>query len=170
MNRDMTIEPLIDRLLEALESETSQLSCITDLLAELSRLILKRDEAALQTLLDHVRDEVAQRSSNEARRRGCMATIASLLGCDESALTLTMLERYVSPEKARQLQQRKAQLRLKVAELRRQHYSTTLLLTEMIRINRTLLAGITGSRDTMTYGRGGQAKWAGADNILSVRY
>jgi hypothetical protein len=144
--------------------------CSSDLLAALSRLILKRDEPALHDLLQEVMVETADRSRNEAVRGELTAALAAVIGCQPSTITLSMLEKHVSPQQEQQLQKKRVQLRLLVGELQKQHNSTTMLLCEMIRINRTLLAGITGNSSSMTYGRGGQAKWNGTNNILSVRY
>jgi hypothetical protein len=170
MNKQMTIESLTDRLLEALDREAAYLSSITDHLATLSRLVLKRDESALNDLLEEVKDETSNRIRNETARGELTAALATVIGCQTSAITLTMLEKHVSRQQELQLQKRGAQLRILVGDLQKQHYSTSMLLCEMIRINRTLLAGITGGSNGMTYGRGGQAKWNGTDNILSMRY
>jgi flagellar biosynthesis/type III secretory pathway chaperone len=170
MNKQMTIESLADRLLETLDREAAHLRIITDHLASLSRLVLKRDEAALYGLLEEVREEAANRSRSENARGELTTALAAAIGCRPSEITLSMLEKHVSRQQEQQLRKRGANLRLLVADLQKQHYSTSMLLCEMIRINRTLLAGITGSSNGVTYGRGGQAKWSGSDNILSVRY
>jgi flagellar biosynthesis/type III secretory pathway chaperone len=169
MNQQMTIEPLVEKLLGALDQETACLRASTDHLVALNRLILKRDVTGLNSLLEQIRIESAIRDSNEINRDELMMSLASVIGCQISAVTLSMLERLV-PTQQPLLQQKRTQLRRLIDELRKQHYSTSMLLGEMIRINRSLLAGITGRSDSMTYGRGGRTTWAGADNILNLRY
>ncbi len=169
MNRQNTIESITDRLLRTLDQEAEHLSKVIEYLAELSRLILKRDEGSLQELLEQTRQETLLRDSAEADRKELIAGIAEAAGCQPSAVTLSMLEEVV-PAYRPVLHEKRLHLRKLVEDLRKQHYSTTMLLGEMIRINRSLLAGITGNKGNVTYGRGGQAKWAGADNILNLRY
>jgi flagellar biosynthesis/type III secretory pathway chaperone len=170
MKPKMTMESLTTRLLDALDLEAQHLRMVTEFLATLSRMILKRDEAGLRDLFSRVHEETLVHESNESLRHELMVSLADLAGCPVSAVTLSMLERLVPAHQERQIQKRRQDLRKIVDELRKQHYGTTMLLGEMIRINRSLLAGITGGCNSTTYGRGGQAKWAGADNILNLRY
>jgi hypothetical protein len=169
MNSQMDIESITDRLLGTLDREAEHLGKVIEYLAELSRLVLKRDERGLQELLEQTRHETLLRDSTEGDRKELIATIADIVGCQPSAVTLSMLEGVV-PVYQPVLHEKRLHLRQLVEDLRKQHYSTTMLLGEMIRINRSLLAGITGNRGNVTYGRGGRAKWTGADNILNLRY
>jgi flagellar biosynthesis/type III secretory pathway chaperone len=169
MNRQMTTDSLIDSLLQALDGEAEHLRKVTDYLAELSRLILKRDEMGLKDLLEQARHETLVRNQSDTDRHRIVAAMAGAMGCPPSAVTLSMLAEAV-PVRRQELQARRASLRRMVEELRNQHYSTSMLLGEMIRINRSLLASITGNAGNMTYGRSGSARWSGADNILNLRY
>lgn len=169
MNGQTSIELIVERLLQTLEQEAEHLAKVTDYLAELSRLIMRRDEKGLQDLLDRTREETLTQNSADMERKGLVVTIAGLIGCAPASVTLSMLEETV-PSYASVLKEKRLRLRRLVEDLRRQHYSTTMLLGEMIRINRSLLAVITGNKGGVTYGRGGQAKWAGAENILNLKY
>jgi hypothetical protein len=169
MNGQATIESLIERLLLTLDHEAEHLGRVTEYLTQLSRLILKRDEQGLQELLDQARLETLSKENYDAQRHSLVASIASAIGCQVPDVTLSMLER-VAPEYRHPLQQKRTHMRKLVEDLRMQHYSTTMLLGEMIRINRSLLAGITGGTGGVTYGRGGRTKWAGAENILNLKY
>lgn len=169
MKSQTTIESLTTGLLDALDREAEHLGRVTEFLAVLSRMIIKRDEAGLRELFSRVHEETLKHESNAGLRHELMVSLADLAGCRASAVTLSTLERLV-PTHQRQIRKKRQDLRKTVDELRKQHYSTAMLLGEMIRINRSLLAGITGGCNGMTYGRGGQAKWAGADNILNLRY
>jgi hypothetical protein len=169
MNGQTSIESVIEQLLASLDREAEHLSKVIDYLGDLSRLILKRDEDGLHELLEQTRQETLLRDSTEDERKKLIAIIARIVNCAPSSVTLSMLEDVV-PSCRVALQKRRTKLRQQVELLRKQHYSTTMLLGEMIRINRSLLAAITGTSGNVTYGRGGQAKWAGADNILNLRY
>ena len=170
MSRQMPIESMIDLLLGSLDQEAEHLGRVTEYLASLSRLIVKRDEAGLNELLGQVHREAQAHEANERLRVEMTNSLARLLGCQATEVTLSKLEKSVGGQTSLLLQKKRIQLRKLVDELRKQHYSTMMLLVEMIRINRSLLAGITGGSDSITYGRGGQARWAGADNILNLRY
>jgi len=170
MKSSKTIESLTDELLEALDQEAGHLQKVTEFLATLSRLIMKRDEAGLRELFCRVHDETVVHQDIENRRYQLIASIAEITGCKVQEITLSMLEKLVPDSYRQHVIARKRSLKQIIDSLRKQHYSTTMLLSEMVRINRSLLAGITGGCSSMTYGRGGQARWSGADNILNLRY
>ncbi len=170
MTPQTTIDGLTARLLDALDLEAEHLRRVTEFLGILSRLILKRDEAGLRELFTRVHEETLTHDRNESARHELLASMAEIAGCPVSAVTLTMLERLVGAQQVQHIRRKRQDLSQLIAGLRKQHYGTTMLLGEMIRINRSLLAGITGGCNSTTYGRGGQAKWTGADNILNLRY
>ncbi|HSV27361.1 MAG TPA: flagellar export chaperone FlgN [Sedimentisphaerales bacterium] len=170
MNPETSVDSLTSRLLDALDKEADHLRRVTDFLGELSRLIIKRDEAGLHALFGRVHEETLSHESSENERGRVTVLLAGAVGCAPAELTLSMLERFVPAHHLQQLRRRRKELGEVVDALRKQHYSTSMLLGEMIRINRSLLAGLTGSSSGVTYGRGGRAKWAGTNNILNLRY
>jgi flagellar biosynthesis/type III secretory pathway chaperone len=170
MNSQADIEPQVDRLLGILDCEAAYLSLAAERLSAVSRLVLKRDVAALEELLEEIRNESDERARCEAARRELICSLALTTGCDASTITISMLEKHVGRDRQQLLAEKKLQLRRLIEEVRKQLASTGMLLSEMIRINRSLLAGLTGRTGNITYSRNGRARWAGADNILNLKY
>jgi hypothetical protein len=111
-------------------------------LNELRRLVIKRDDAALGKLLERIQTESDRYRPNESCRQSIRKELANALGCDLEKVTLSALEASLPKAKKDEVTRMKAKLRSLTGELKKEHLSTALLLSECARFNNLLLKSI----------------------------
>ena len=91
--RQMAIvaEEKINELLSILDKDIGHIHCTLSRLNELRGLVIKRDEGALAELLESIRIEAEDYSSNESERQSVCNSLARLLGCSLEQMTLSRL-------------------------------------------------------------------------------
>jgi hypothetical protein len=166
------IEQKVDDLLAVLDKDIRH---IRDCLSELNELrssIVKRDDAALGRLLDKVQLASDSYAANEKRRQSIRKELADILGCRFEQMTLSRLESELPKEKTSKIARRTAELRPLVKELKREHTSTMLLLSECARFNGLLLAGILdmGKSGTLVYSPKGAASQQSDNVFVNVHF
>jgi hypothetical protein len=156
----ISIEDKIDELLAVLDTDIRHIQQNLSYLNELRSYVIKRDDTSLSKLLELIRGRSGSYRSQELKRQSVRKELADALGWSLEQVTLSALGSGLPKEKRGQVTKKKEQLSSLVNELRKEHLSTSLLLSECARINRTLLKEIfnPGNSGTVYYGSNGAAK------------
>ena len=154
------IEDKVDELLAALDKDSRHIQESLLKLNELRSLVVKRDDAALGKLLESIQTESDSYRSHELKRQSIRKDLADALGCNLEQMTLSALEASLPEEKKAQVTRMKAKLKSLITELRKEHLSTTLLLSECTRFNNLLLKSIfdLGKSDVVYYNSNGATR------------
>jgi len=154
------IEDKVDQLLFVLDKDIQYLQQNLLRLNELRSLVIKRDESSLGNLLESIQPESVLYKENELKRQSLREELAIALDCSFKQMTLSRLEGALSGEKKVEVKQRKIQLQTLAEELKKEHLSTTMLLSDCSRFNSMLLTSILelGQAGTVTYSPQGSAK------------
>jgi septal ring factor EnvC (AmiA/AmiB activator) len=162
----------IAALLEVLDEDIRHIESTLSHLNALRSLLVKREDAALQKLLDEVRGQAEAYQANERKRERLRKDLAADLGCAESDLTLSTLAGALAGSVAGvALADRQVRLRALTAQLKREHTLTVLLVRDCLRFNRSLLHVFLGSGGGgATYGATGAAKHEINGTLLSMTF
>jgi hypothetical protein len=154
------VEDKVDELLLCLDKDIEYVRASLSRFNELRSLVVKRDEASLGRLLEGIQTESDSHRSQETRRRSIRGKLAIALGCAPEQVTLSGLEVFLPEGQKAQIAERKAELKALIKELRREHLSTALLLSECARFNRLLLKSVLnfGKTGTVYYDCDGSTK------------
>jgi hypothetical protein len=154
------IEGKVDKLLAVLDTDIRHIEDSMLQLNELRSLVIKRDDQGLAKLLGAIRAEADSYAANESKRRSVRRELAGALGCNVEEMTLSRLETMLPEQKKVQVSDRKASLLALIKQLKREHSSTAMLLSECARFNRLLLRTIfdVGKTGTVTYNPDGAAR------------
>ncbi len=136
------IEKKVDELLTCLELDIRHIEETLLRLNELRSFVIKRDDAALGRLLENIRAGSESYRNNESRRQSIRKELADALDCEPKQMTLSVLESHLPESKCRLVGETKDKLRSLTFELRKEHLSTALLLSECARFNNALLRSI----------------------------
>ncbi len=166
------IEDKIDELLTVLDEDIRHIENSLSWLNELRTLVIRRDDAALQRLLESMRIEVDSYASNESRRRSIRKELAVALGCRCEEVTLSGLEPALPQEKAEQVTYRKTVLKKLIEQIKKEYRSTTLLLLDCARFNNLLLRAVfdLGKAETVYYNSDGAARRRTDTSLLNMRF
>jgi hypothetical protein len=166
------IEGKVDELLAVLDKDIEHIQESLSALDELRRLVVKRDDEALGKLLEGIRSKSDIYKSNEVRRQSIQKELAKVLDCDFEQVTLTRLEAELDAEKRSKVSERKTVLRALTVQLKKEHQSTALLLSDCARFNRVLLNSIFKlcTAGTVTYDSNGFSKRQGDLAFVSLRF
>jgi len=151
------IENKLDQLLVVLDKDIENIHENVSRLNELRSLVIKRDDVSLTKLLGRIQTDTHKYKQNETRRQMLRKELADSLNCGIEQVTLTRFEAGLSGEKKAQLSHRKTMLRNLTSQLKKEHASTAMLLSDCARLNSALLKGIFDviQPGTVTYGPGG---------------
>jgi hypothetical protein len=136
------LEEKVDELLVCLETDLRHLRESLSDLNELRSLVIKRDDPALEKLLENIQAKAGRYADHESHRQSMRKELADVLCCDFEQMTLSALRAYLPQGKSQQVAQMQRQLRELTAELKKEHLRTTLLLSECARFNSLLLRSI----------------------------
>ena len=154
------IEDKINELLDVLDKDIENVEKNLSRLNELRSLVIKRDETNLGKLLETIRIESGGDTANELRRASIRRELAQAFGCSAGEVTLTRLGEILVGEQRSQILDRKTRLVSVTNELKREHLSTAMLLSECARFNSLLLKNIfdISKSETVTYNSTGGTK------------
>jgi len=154
-----TIENKVDQLLSVLDEDIRYIHDSLLQLNELRSAVIKRDDAALYRLLGTARAKADFHAANESKRQTLRKDLANALDCNVEQMTLTKLENRLPIEKKSQVAGKKNELKTLINELKKEHLSTSILLSECARFNNLLLTSIfdLGKTGTVTYRANGAA-------------
>jgi translation elongation factor EF-G len=166
-----TIENKVDRLLAILHEDTERIQKSLSQLNELRSLVVKRNDTALGKLLEDIQAESDSCRTHEMKRHKIRKELANALGCPLEQVTLSTLEAVLPDEKKAQITRIKAKLEPLVKELKREHLSTVLLLSECARFNGMLLRSIfdLGKTGTVTYNSNGATRQQADAAFLNLK-
>lgn len=166
------IQVRITALLAVLDEDIRHVESTMSRLNALRSLLIRREDAALQELLEEVRGQAATYQANERKREQLRQDLAVDLGCAESDLTLSKLAGALAGHGAGvALAERQARLRSLTAQLKRDYTLTVLLVRDCIRFNRSLLHVFLGSGGAgATYGATGAAKQEINGTLMSMTF
>lgn len=155
-----TMETKMGALVTVLDEDIRHVERVLSQLDALRALLIKRDDAGLEGLLEEVRQQAERYAANEQRRQSLRQELAVQVGCAERDLTLSKLVGELRGPSRVALAARQARLRNLVAQLKREHTLTTFLLGDCARFNRSLLRAFFGlsGRGQLTYHPAGAAK------------
>jgi septal ring factor EnvC (AmiA/AmiB activator) len=172
-------ENRIAALLEVLDEDIRYLEGTLSCLDTLRSLLIKREEAALEKLLDEVRRQADAHQANERKRQQLRQELAADLGCDARELTLSRLGaalagplRFEGQRRSRAaVADRQAQLRSLATRLKREYTLTVLLVRDCTRFNQALLEIFLGSsgRGMATYSPTGAAQRGVEAALMSMK-
>ena len=166
------IEDKVDELLEILDRDIRHTEKSLLWLNELRSSVVKRDDAASGKLLESIRAESDSYRSNELKRQSIRKELANTLGWNVEQVTLSALEAILPEEQKTQIAERKDKLRALTEELKKEHLSTALLLSECARFNSILLKSIFsfGKTETITYNSKGSTKRQNEMALVNLQF
>lgn len=166
------IENKIEELLVVLDKDAENLQKNLERLNDLRGFVIKRDNEALEKLLNTVRLESGGYSSNESQRQVLRKELASAIGCDFEQMKLSMLETILPEDKKNHVTEIRTKLQMLAEKLKREYLSTSQLLSECARFNSLLLNSILelASAETKTYGSKGFNKRQAGTAFMDVQF
>ena len=166
------IEGRIDELLVVLDKDIQHMQDSLSRLNELRSLVVKRNEADLGKLLESIQADSDSYRSHELKRESIRKELANALGCDLQQMTLSGLETLVSEERKAQVAAKKAKLRVLTKQLKKEHLSTAMLLSDCARFNRQLLNSVfdLGKVGIVCYDSKGSAKRGVTEAFVNLQF
>ena len=154
------IEDKIEQLLVVLDRDIRHIQENISILNQLRHLVIKRDDVSLRKLLESIQYGSNGYQDNELKRQSLREELAIVLDCSFEQMTLSRLEAELSGEKKAEIAERKTKLQALAAELKKEHLSTTMLLSDCARLNSVFLKSILefGQVGTVTYSPKGSAE------------
>lgn len=165
------IQSKVDELLSILDRDTEHIQESILRLNEMRELVIKRDDVSLNKLVESIRAESENYAVNEKQRQLIRKEIAAILGCGVEQMTLSRIEDILTGEKKSQVAQKKTKLRQLTRELRTEHLSTALLLSECARLNGLLLKSILNlDKTAVCYNSSGSAEQRTDAAFMNLRF
>ena len=154
------IEEKVDELLVFLETDVRHMQESLSYLNELRGLVIKRDDVALGRLLESIQAKSESYTGNESNRQAKRKELASMLGCKLEQITLSELASHVQQDTRERISAMQAKLRSLAEELKKEHKSTSMLLSECARFNNLLLRSVfdLGQTGAVYYNSNGATK------------
>ncbi len=162
----------VEELLAVLDGDIQHIQESLSRLNELRSLVVKHDNTTLGKLLESIQTESDSYKYNELKRQSVRRELATAFGCGLEQMTLSMLEAELTGEKKAQVAEKKAMLRLLTDQLKKEHLSTSLLLSDCVRFNNVLLKSIFElcKTDTITYDSNGFTKRQADSGFVNLRF
>ena len=136
------IEDKVDKLLTCLDKDSQHIQESLSQLNKLRSYVIKRDDSGLSQLLKIIQAETSSYRNHESQRQTIRKELAKTLVCKTEQVTLSALEARLPKGKKDQIIKKKAKLMSLIKELKKEHLSTILLLSECARFNNLLLKSI----------------------------
>ncbi len=171
INQSVEFEKRVNDLLDVLRDDIWQMEQNIQKLKRLQVLVIKRDTASLEKMLEEIRIASDQCTDNEFKRRTARDEVAEILMCKPEQITLSNLEGMVPQEQQVIIFNTKAQLQDLVRRMSAEHKNTVLLMAELERFNRLMLDTILGKKEPQnrTYNSGGIARSYGSAAFVSFQ-
>jgi len=166
------IHPQVTALLDVLDEDIRHVEATLVRLDALRGLLIKRDDGALEKLLEETRRQGETYVATELRRQELRQDLARLLGRKERELTVSSLLTHVTGPLGAALAERQARLKILIARLKREHTLTALLISDCRRFNRSLLQLFLGpaAKAGTTYSPAGTAKHPTGTALLNMQF
>lgn len=167
-----TMDVKVQALLDVLDEDIRDIEATLLRLDALRTMLVKRDDAGLERLLEDIRRQSESHAVNERKRQDLRAELAVAAGCGPGDLTLSKLRAHLPEPSRTAVAQRQNRLRSLVAQLKREHLLTTVLLSDCTRFNRSLMQTFFGLSGTgnVTYSPSGAARHRSDTTLVSLKY
>ena len=166
-------------LLDVLDEDARHLESTLLCLDALRSLVIRREDAALESLLGDIRQQAQVYEANERQRQQLRRDLAAELGCTEGDLTLSKLRGALAGPACTDAQRRwgaavadrQTRLRSLALQLKREYTLTVLLLRDCARFNRSLLRVFleSGGRGGAIYSATGAEKRPAGAALMSTK-
>ena len=144
---------LLDEQIALLTLKRSQMEA-------LSKLLVRRDDAPMQRLLEQMERSQALQADTDLRLSALRSALADELGAAPESVRLGSILGCLPEGLAESIDFRRRRVAELADQTRQQHLRTSLLLMECSRINRILMEALLGqSRSCRTYNPSGVAAW-----------
>jgi len=170
--RDEEIQARVTALSGVLDEDIRHIEATLLRLDALRGLLIKRDDGALEKLLEEIHTQGQAYAATECRRQELRRELAAALGLSEGDLTLSGLLSRLTGQDRVSLAERQTRLKILIARLKREHSLTSRLIADCARFNRSLLcvflgpAGKTGT----TYSPTGVARHPTGMALLNMQF
>ena len=162
------IEPVVEELIIVLDNETELLEVKRSQLADLSEMLMRTDNEAVEALLEQIEQTEEAQTLLARRLQTLRKTLADAFGCNMEEFNLSWLISRLPHEQSLALRHRRQQVGGKVREFHKQHMQTTILLTECSRITGMMLDSLTPSGSVVTYDAEGSERWRVGAGLLDT--
>ena len=162
----------LDQLLEVLDADAEQMNRNLRWLEQLRELLVKRDEKALHRLLQHIQAQSSKHQETETRRCQLRNELARAMACSADKVTLSMLAESVCQPRSSRITEKKHTLNELAARLKREYFTTTMLIADCSRFNRHLLDTVFGfnRNKNTTYSIRGQKRQNTESSIVNLKF
>ena len=166
------IEDKVDQLLLVLDRDIQHIVENLSRLNDLRAFVVKRDDVSLHKLLESIKSESNNYKGNELKRQSLRKELATALDCSLKQMTLSRLEAELSGEKKAEVAERRTKLQTLAEKLKKEHLSTTMLLSDCARFNSMLLTSVLelGQAATITYSRRGSAERQSNSAFVNLQF
>jgi len=166
------IEDKVDQLLLIIDKDIQHIMENLSRLNGLRGMVVKRDDVSLRKLLESIQSKSNSYKENEFKRQSLREELATALDCSLEQMTLSRLEAELSGEKKREVKWRRIKLQTLAEKLKKEHLSTTMLLSDCARFNSVLLKSVLefGQTGTVTYNPKGFANRQARSAFVNLQF
>ena len=166
------IEQKIDELMACLDEDSQHIEESLSQLNKLRSLVIKRDDSSLSKLLKVIQSNTDSHLKTEIKRQNVLKELANALELSMEQLTLSVLEANLPQKMTTQLIIKKEKLTALAKELKKEYYSTALLISECARFNNLLLNNIfdIGKTGAVYYNSNGTTKQQTDMAFVNLQY
>jgi len=163
-------EDKVKELLTVLDTDIENIQQNMDMLNELRGFVIKRDDKSLEQMLTNLHTQPNRFRENESHRTRLREELAEALGSEPTKVNLSAIERELTGDIKRQVREKKFKLKLLTAMMRKEHISTSKLLSDCSRFNSMLLKCIleAGQAKTITYNPQGLSERQSSSAIMNM--
>jgi hypothetical protein len=158
--------------LACLDEDSKHIAESLSQLNELRSFVIKRDDSSLCKLLKVIQTRTDNYRKNETKRQNIRKELANALGLSTEQLTLSVLEANLPKKITAQVINKKEELISLVKKLKKEYFSTALLLSECTRFNNMLLNSIfdIGKTGAVYYNSNGATKQQTDMAFVNLQY
>jgi hypothetical protein len=166
------IEDKINDLVVCLDKDIEYIQNNLSNLDRLRTLVIKRDDTALNRLLENIQAESEHYKKHELHRQSIRKELAQYFDCTVGEITLSKLASSMTETEKIRIIQQKEKLRVLIKKLRIEYASTATLLTECARFNNVLLKSIfdIGNAEMVYYGANGMTKTRSESAFVNMKF
>jgi hypothetical protein len=166
------LDSLVEELFAILDADIEYIEAVLTDLNELRAGVIKRDETALEQLLESIGRRQNKREVIENRRQAFRHAAAVILRCRCGEVNLSRFMAHLPMTQREKAAQQKTKLEQMVNKLKKEYMATAILLNECSRFNRMLIDGILGSccRGPTMYNAGGMTQRQDGSGFVTLQF
>lgn len=159
-----------DDLIVFLDDQIADIEQTLHRLDRLRAAVVRRDEGALEELMEEVRVAGQRKTQNDWRMRQLQIKLSSVLGCSPDEVNITRLCDQLTGQDRSIVQKKQSMLQQLTRKLSNERQGTELLLRECARFTRLLLSSMVGTHNqTRTYTAQGQEQWNVHCGLMNIK-